>query len=196
MGLRSLSVMVTAAIWASALTAAPLDQHSSTLGMNLSASQEEMPFLNVLKLSGGWATENSSGKETNEEAASLRKVPRQQSLSDLAKRWRGAARMRRALYIDLHTSVPIRLLPSSRYLRRFSVVFQRGLTCCSLLRCAEHGNRGRKVTVTALSGKVSTSCPSSGRCIVTGFNPNINARLRVVSYYCNRPKRILATLHR
>ena len=42
-------------------------QPPSALGMNLSGAQEEMPFLNVLKLAGGWYTEDSSGTDTGEE---------------------------------------------------------------------------------------------------------------------------------
>ena len=35
------------------------------------------------------------------------------------------------------------------------------------------------ITVTALSGSVTQTCPSAGRCVVTGFNPATNDRLRV-----------------
>jgi hypothetical protein len=41
----------------------------STLGMNLSAAQEEMPFLNIMKGTNGWYTENSSSSDTEEETA-------------------------------------------------------------------------------------------------------------------------------
>ncbi len=41
----------------------------SSLGMNLSGNQEEMPFLNVMKMTIGWFTENSSGVDTHEESS-------------------------------------------------------------------------------------------------------------------------------
>ena len=40
---------------------------TSSLGMELSGSSAEMPFLNILKLAGGWYPEDSSGKYTGEE---------------------------------------------------------------------------------------------------------------------------------
>ena len=46
-------------------------QTSSLLGMNLSDAQEEMPFLNVLKMAGGWVPETMPGYQDTGEGTEL-----------------------------------------------------------------------------------------------------------------------------
>lgn len=149
----------------------------SLLGMNSSAVPEEMPFLNVLKQSGGWYTETTPGNDTGEEATLYSTFVNGNhyptSLTTGGPCPGGPC--------PSHTFTAVSAYPmlAGNSFSYQGTSFPAG-TYVLLYTGALNTATAGTIVVTTLGGSVTQTCPSTGRCVITGFNPAVNSRFRVM----------------
>ena len=129
--------------------------NTNTLGMNLAGGNGgdvEMPFLNVLKLSGGWYTETALGADTGEESTLYSTYA---DSNHYPTNITFGTTVRVSAYPDLDASSTTPA-PSGTYVLLFTSAVTTAVNCASNQNCIAIG-----------SGGTLGVCPTAGRCLVT-----------------------------